>query len=28
MILNRGPVVEMDNGQYIFDYSGCAYLQG
>ncbi|PHK48724.1 DUF4176 domain-containing protein [Staphylococcus edaphicus] len=28
MILNRGPVVDIDNQQYIFDYSACIYPLG
>ena len=28
MIINRGPIVEMDNQRYIFDYSACKYPIG
>lgn len=28
MILNRGAVIEQDNKQLMFDYSGCIYPQG
>lgn len=28
MILNRGPVVEMDESEFVFDYTGCFYPQG
>ena len=28
MILNRGPIIEMDGKQTMFDYSGCFYPQG
>src|SRR5690625_6042123 len=28
MILNRGPIIEMDGEQTMFDYSGCFYPQG
>ncbi|KAA9374131.1 DUF4176 domain-containing protein, partial [Staphylococcus epidermidis] len=25
MIINRGPIVDIDNQKYIFDYSACNY---
>ncbi|MBN6826700.1 MULTISPECIES: DUF4176 domain-containing protein [Staphylococcus] len=28
MIINRGPIVEIDNQKYIFDYSACKYPVG
>ncbi|ASE36980.1 DUF4176 domain-containing protein [Staphylococcus pettenkoferi] len=28
MFINRGPIVEMDNQRYIFDYSACKYPIG
>lgn len=28
MILNRGPIIEIDGVQSMFDYSGCFYPQG
>jgi len=28
MILNRGPIIEKDGEQTMFDYSGCFYPQG
>jgi hypothetical protein len=28
MILNRGPIIELDGEQKMFDYSTCAYPQG
>ncbi|MCY1598298.1 DUF4176 domain-containing protein [Staphylococcus pettenkoferi] len=28
MIINRGPIVNIDNHQYIFDYSACTYPVG
>ncbi|MBI5972105.1 DUF4176 domain-containing protein [Staphylococcus caledonicus] len=28
MIINRGPIVEIDNQQYMFDYSACKYPIG
>lgn len=28
MILNRGPIIEVNNEPTIFDYSGCFYPQG
>lgn len=28
MIINRGPIIEMDNQRYIFDYSACKYPVG
>ena len=28
MIINRGPIVDIDNQKYIFDYSACNYPVG
>ncbi|MBI5972871.1 DUF4176 domain-containing protein [Staphylococcus caledonicus] len=28
MIINRGPIVEIDNQQYMFDYAACKYPIG
>jgi hypothetical protein len=28
MILNRGPIIELDGQQKMFDYSACVYPQG
>jgi hypothetical protein len=28
MILNRGPIIELDGEQKMFDYSACVYPQG
>ncbi|HZW67281.1 MAG TPA: DUF4176 domain-containing protein [Pseudogracilibacillus sp.] len=28
MILNRGPIINVNNEASIFDYSGCLYPQG
>lgn len=28
MIINRGPIVDIDNKKYIFDYSACNYPVG
>ena len=28
MILNRGPIIEQNGEQTLFDYSGCFYPQG
>ncbi|PTE69330.1 hypothetical protein BUY46_03490 [Staphylococcus devriesei] len=28
MIINRGPIVNIDNHQYIFDYSACKHPVG
>ncbi|MGY0691369.1 DUF4176 domain-containing protein [Virgibacillus sp. FSP13] len=28
MILNRGPIIEMDGEKTMFDYSGCLYPLG
>ena len=28
MIINRGPIVDIDNKKYIFDYSACKYPVG
>jgi hypothetical protein len=28
MILNRGPIIELDEEQKMFDYSACVYPQG
>ncbi|PAD23116.1 DUF4176 domain-containing protein [Terribacillus saccharophilus] len=28
MILNRGPIIELDGEQKMFDYSACIYPQG
>ncbi len=28
MIINRGPIVNIDNHQYILDYSACTYPVG
>lgn len=28
MILNRGPIIELDGTKTLFDYSGCFYPQG
>lgn len=28
MILNRGPIMEKNGKQYLFDYSGCVYPIG
>lgn len=28
MILNRGPIIKMNDEELLFDYSGCFYPQG
>ncbi|WP_256083930.1 DUF4176 domain-containing protein, partial [Staphylococcus aureus] len=28
MIINRGPIVEIENQKYMFDYSACKYPIG
>lgn len=28
MIINRGPIVEIDDEKYMFDYSACKYPLG
>jgi hypothetical protein len=28
MIINRGPIIELDGEQKMFDYSACVYPQG